>query len=164
MRKIILIIFLILTLLAGCKKTNEAPSKTIMLYSYVFDGLRGFYFETGTIIRYPVTNNPNPDFSVLPQIDQTGVIGPFLSNPDFTLVFALTNSFSDKESADRYFDNYTTASTTTYDLHALNLKPYQIWTIKTNKGRLAKILVLDTQKGTMADPWAEVTFRWDFIE
>ena len=164
MRKFTLAFLLTLTQIVGCKKVTEIPSKIVTLDSYAYDGLKGFYFETGTIIRYPNSNNIQPDFSVLAQIDQTGIVGPFLSNPDLIPIFSLTDSFSDKELADKYFDNYTVASATNFDQHALNLQPYQVWTIKTNQGKLAKLLVLDTQKGLITDPFAKVTFRWDYIE
>ena len=166
MRIIILFILLTSTLLIGCEETSEIPSKIITIDSSVDKGLKGFYFETGKTIIYPNSNNIKPDFSVLVQIEQTlGIVGPFLSNPDLTSIFSLTDSFTEKELADNYFDNYKVVSTTNYDIGALNLKPYQIWTIKTNEGKFAKLLVLDTKKGTdLNNPFAEITFRWDYLK
>jgi hypothetical protein len=165
MRRIIFTSFLLLFQIAGCKESNEVPSKIITIDSSIDNGYKGFHFETGKTITYPNSDNIKPDFSVLVQIEQTGfIVGPFLSNPDLTSIFALTATFTDKEQADDFFDNYTVASATNYDPVALNLEPYQVWTIKTNHGEYAKLLVLDTDKVMdINNPFAEVTFRWDFV-
>ena len=166
MKKNILIILFIITQLIGCKENIETPSEIITLDSSIENGIKGFDFQTGKIIKYPNSDNIKPDLMVLVQMNSTeGLIGPYFTNIDLTQTFTLTDSFDDKETAEKYFDSYTSISSGIYDSAALNLKPYQIWTIKTNGKKFVKLLVLETMVGKdINEPYAEVTFRWYYLE
>ncbi len=165
--KIKLIILTILLLNISCKKEDSSVDEGLTIF--ILDSKiennkgKGFLFESLKIIDYPNSDNIKPDFSVLAQTNDTGyVIGPFLSNPDMTKIFKLTREFSNLDSAQSFFNSYAHSTDTIYNQFALNIQPFQIWTIKTNTGDNGKILVIETKGEEINNtPFAEIKFKAD---
>jgi hypothetical protein len=88
-----------------------------------------------------------PDFIIIPQTNLTGdVMSPFLSHPNLEKRFILSKEFDDIKGAQAYFDSYNFIPQGVPLLQfANNIKPNQVWLVKTADGAFCKILILDTQ-------------------
>lgn len=163
--KLLLSTLLILIISCGKEDTNiENAQVKFTIDSKIENGKgKGFRFENLQIIDYPNSNGIKPDFMVLAQCNDTGfVIGPFLSNPDMTNIFILTEEFSELDSAKLFYNSYAYSNDSIFEQHALDIKPYQIWTIKTANDKRGKLLILKTKGEEINNtPYAEMEFLAD---
>ena len=145
-----------LLILTSCDKENNSPDYTLDSESH-----KGFLFENLKIVDIQNSSNLIPDFIVSVQISESGVVlSPFMSHPNLENRFVLSEEFESSDSAQTYFDKYSKPENKPFQNFALNIKPNQIWLIKTNTGEYGKILVLKT-KATNSNnkPFAEMTFK-----
>jgi hypothetical protein len=161
--KIILSTFLIFNI--SCKKEDvilENEQLAFFLDSKIEDGItKGFRLESNQIIDYPNSDGIKPDFIVAAQVNDTGlIIGPFLSNPDLNNIFILTEEFSELDSAKLFYNSYNYSDDSIFEQLALDVKPYQIWTIKTENDLKGKLLILKTKGGKINNntEYAEMEF------
>ncbi|MFB6320856.1 hypothetical protein [Saccharicrinis sp. FJH54] len=165
----ILLIPTLLIIFFSCDKneTVETENVKFILDSKSVDGkVKGFRFESKQIIDYPNSNGVKPDFTVLAQVKSAGlIIGPYLSNPDMKNTFVLTKEFSNLDSAKLFYSTYDYSNDSTFEVMALDVKPYQIWTIKTENELRGKILILKTLGAEIdSTPYAEMEFLADKIK
>lgn len=164
----IMVVFLILVQLS-CKdeaQEIEAPRNqeqtAFFLDSRSASGkVKGFNFDNNQVVDYPNTNGIEPDFMVFAQTNDTGyVLGPFLSTPDLKQSFALTKSFTVLDSAKLFYDSYASNADSIFEINALNIKPFQIWTSRYNDGLKGKLLILKSKGDTLENntPYAELEF------
>lgn len=141
----------------SCDKEDPAPKE----YTLDTSLNRGFSFESMEIIDYTSTGPVKPDFIVLAQVNLQGdVLYPFLSHPDYVNRFLLSDEFQNIEEAQAYYDTYTVPETSPLQVTANNVKPFQVWLVKTNSGGYGKLLVIDTEFGKRNDvPFAEIVFK-----
>jgi len=159
MRTNIKLLFIALILIwTSCDKEKTLPTNEFTLDSATH---KGFLFENLDIIDFPNSNDLKPDFIVLAQTSDNGdVLSPFLSQPDLENRFILSEEFDDFESAQAYFDSYSTPENKPFQQFALNVKPNQIWLIKTNSGKFGKILIISTEFNNIDNkPFAKATFK-----
>jgi len=159
MRTIIKLLFIALFLIwTSCDK-----EKTLLTNEFTLDSEmhKGFQFENLNIIDFPNSNDLKPDFIVLAQTSDNGdVLSPFLSQPDLENRFILSEEFDNTESAQAYFDSYSTPENKPFQQFALNVKPNQIWLIKTNSDKFGKILIVSTEFNNIENkPFAKATFK-----
>jgi hypothetical protein len=147
----------VLLLFCSCDD-DDNPSPVYSLNSETY---KGFLFEDMKIIDFPNSINLKPDFFVLAQTNDTGdVLSPFLSHPDMESRFVLIAEFQDLESAQGFYDSYLTPEDKPLQQFALNIKPFQIWLIKTNTEKLGKILITETKTSNINNkPFAEMKFK-----
>ena len=153
--------YLTLFILISCREQDDPT-----LYgSYKLNSsipCRGFQFSNLRIINCLIEPiSFKPDFIVLAQVDNNEVIGPFLANLNGENVFYSPAKFNDLESAQKYFDNYKLPEEKYLEPAALNIKPFQIWVIKTNYGGFGKILITFAKGDTIENntPFAEIEFK-----
>lgn len=105
---------------------------------------KGFSVDGLKIADFPKSD---ADFIIIPQTSMTGdVMSPFLSNPNLEKRFVLSNEFDNSMSAMSYFDAFTVnTEELVLQQFALELKPNQVWIVKTHSNTFCKILILDTQ-------------------
>lgn len=136
--------------LMSCEKENpayERDSIDKIMNSNVFimnsKENRGFLFEELKLADFPKTD---ADFIIIPQTGMTGdVMSPFLSNPDFEKRFVLADEFEDRQRAEASFNDYKEfPEDGTLQQFALNLKPNQVWLIRSNSGKFYKVLIVNT--------------------
>lgn len=143
--------------------TSCDKEKQILTNDFTLDSetQKGFQFEILNIIDFPNSNGLKPDFIVLAQTSNDGdVLSPFLSQPDLENRFILSEEFENSESAQAYFDSYSTPEDKPFQQFALNVKPNQIWLIKTNSGEFGKILILSAEFSNIDNkPFARITFK-----
>ncbi len=159
MRTIIKLLFIALFLIwTSCDKEKTLPTNEFTLDSEMH---KGFQFESLNIIDFPNSSDLKPDFIVLAQTSDNGdVLSPFLSQPDLENRFILSDEFDSFESAEAYFDSYSTPEIKPFQQFALNVKPNQIWLIKTNSGKFGKILTISTEFNNIDNKlFAKATFK-----
>jgi len=153
-----LLLIALLLIWTSCDK-----DKTLLTNEFTLDSdmHKGFQFENLDIIDFPNSNDLKPDFVVLAQTNDNGdVVSPFLSQPDLENRFILSEEFISFDSAQAYFDSYTTPDNKPFQQFALNVKPNQIWLIKTNTGKFGKILIISTEFNNIDNkPFAKTTFK-----
>jgi hypothetical protein len=157
---ILLSTFLLLNI--SCRK-DDIPKEIVEAFFTLdskIENQKGFLFENLQVIDYPNASGIKPDFSVIAQMNDTGlVIGPFLYHPDLTNNFILTEEFVSLDSAKSFYASYKQSNDTIFEQFALNIKPYQIWTIKTANNKRGKILILQTTGEEINNsPFAEIAF------
>lgn len=159
MRTIIKLLFIAsFLILTSCDKDKTLPTNEFTLDSVTH---KGFQFDNLDIIDFPNSNDLKPDFIVLAQTNDNGdVLSPFLSQPDLENRFILSEEFDSFESAQTYFDSYSVPENKPFQQFALNVKPNQIWLIKTNSGEFGKILIISTEFNNIDNkPFAKATFK-----
>ena len=121
----------------------------------------GFSFKKMRLITVPNSENIIPDFIVACLMNEIGEIGgPFLSHPNLENRFVLVNSYDNITSAQKNFDTIATLSNKPYQTLALDIKPYEIWQIKTSSDELGIILLLETRAEKIGlNAFAEVRFK-----
>jgi hypothetical protein len=163
---IIVILNSLLMLLISCEQEDpamESVSATgeVVEVSDVFamnsKENKGFSVDRLKIANFPKTD---ADFIIIPQTSMTGdVMSPFLSNPNLEKRFVLSDEFDDSMSAMAYFDAYTVnPAVMVWQQFALELKPNQVWIVKTHSGTFCKILILDTQVNKKTS-YVEIKFK-----
>lgn len=119
---------------------------------------KGFLLDELRLAEFP---GSEADFIIIPQTGLTGdVMSPFLANPDLENRFILlSGDLTDVKSAVEYFASYTTyPEEQDPGQFALNLKPYQVWLIKSQSGVFFKVLILDTSVDKETS-YVEIKFR-----
>jgi hypothetical protein len=163
----------LLIVLTSCEGDDNSKSEFYTLNTTVTSNIskgfsfKGFSFESLNIINYPNKQNTKPDFIVLAQTNETGtVLSPLLSQQDLESRFILSNTFSDYNSAKSYFDTLLTVENKTLEQSALDIKPNQVWVIKTNNGDFGKILIVETKTEIVENntPFAEIKFKAERIK
>ena len=150
----------LLLLLFSCDRKEDTPQNEFTINSADFEG---FSFESFKVVKYP--GFQTPDFFVLVQIETHGELkGPYLSHPDLETRFFLAGEFEDIESAEAFYISYHSTQEQTLQQFAMNVKPNQVWLIKTNSGNYGKILIIKTKSGQIDDkPFAEIVFRAEIL-
>ena len=174
MNKIIITTLLLLILLINsCDSSIEPTPKTsgeITINSKVENlKSKGFSFSQGGLIEYPNTQNIKPDFLLLVHMTiEEPIAGVFLSPPNNQPTFRLLIQLEAADSANKYFSELSEVPDTIYDWLALPLKENQIWAVKTQDNKYAKILILNTKAymdssiQSSPTPYGEATFKWNY--
>ena len=149
---------LFLMILISCAKEENKPSDEFTLKSSQYTG---FVFEDLQIISFPNTDNLKPDFLVSAQTVENGtVVSPFLSHPALETRFFLSDTFENYENALASYNNFIIPENIQLEQFALNIKPNQIWLIKTNTEKFGVILIKSAAFNNNNDtPYAETTFK-----
>ena len=173
MKKII-ILFLLVIFINGCDNSVEpTPPKTSgenTINSKVVNlKTNGFSFSQGGLIEYPNSQNINPDMLLLVQITaENEIVGVFLAPPNNQPSFRLLAQLNNADSANNYFLELSDVPDTIYNLLAIPIKENQIWSVKTQDAKYAKILImhteayLDSSIQNSPTPYGEATFKWKY--
>jgi hypothetical protein len=69
-------------------------------------------------------------------------------------------SFDDLNSAQKCFDTLNFVSTIHYFYSSIDVKPYEIWQVKTYYGEIGNFLLLETKTEIINNkPYAEIKFK-----
>jgi len=83
-----------------------------------------------------------------------------LSQPDLENRFIFIKRLDDLNSAQNYFDTLSFVSKEQYQAFAFDIKPLEIWQIRTNSGEIGNILLLETKTEKVDNtPFAEIKFK-----
>ncbi|HCY00566.1 MAG TPA: hypothetical protein DG754_10545 [Bacteroidales bacterium] len=142
----------------SCDKENNKPADEFTLKSTEYTG---FLFEGLKIITFPNPNNLKADFVMSPQTTENDdVVSPFFAHPDLESRFYLSGEFESFDSALSSFESYIMPADIKYQQFALDIKPYQVWLIRTNTEKNGIILIKSAECYIYNDiPYAETTFK-----
>lgn len=147
----------------SCKDHNSETPEFFTLSTKVTSGQipNGFSFSDLKVLSYPFSNSSKPDFLLSVHTDDFGhILGPMLSHPDLENRFSFVKKFDDLTSAQICFDSIETINISQYQTFAFDIKPFEIWLIKTNMGKVGKLLILETQTDNINNtPFAEIKFK-----
>jgi|GEM_PF-4853214 len=136
-------------------ETVYPVSGTAAIDSRLIGDLRmGFRFAIADTIYYPNNNLLYPDIAA--RISSGGSVIEFFAvevRPAFKLMYSST----DPDSAEVYFDSLKTLTDTSgFATYGANVMANQVWAVRTNIARYAKIVV----KSALIDTVAKVSFDW----
>ena len=173
MKKII-ILFSLVALINGCDNSVEpTPPKTSgenTINSKVVNfKTKGFSFSQGGLVEYPNSQNITPDMLLLVQITSgNDIVGVFLSAPANQPTFHLMAQINNADSASKYFSELSEVPDTLYSWNAIPTQLNQIWAVKTQDNKYAKILIthteayMDSSNQSSPTPFGEATFKWKY--
>ena len=164
MRKLIRIpLFITICLIYACEDHDKTLPEFYVLNTELTTGQqpKGFSYKELNIITFPNSDNIIPEFILSCHTNETGdIIGPMLSHPNLENRFILLKSYDNLSSALNHYDTLSTRSINSYQSFALDIKPFDIWQIKTNSGETGILLVLETRTENKNNaPFAEIKFK-----
>jgi len=164
MNKLLLLLVLIsISVFTECEDGDSVPPEFYTLDTALSSGQspKGFSFKDMDLISYPNSKNIIPDIILSVHTNETGdILGPMLSQPDLENRFILIKRFDDLNSAQKYFDTLSVVSKDQYQAFAFDIKPLEIWQIRTNSGEIGNILLLETKTEKVDNtPFAEIKFK-----
>ncbi|MBN2664949.1 MAG: hypothetical protein JXR67_00450 [Bacteroidales bacterium] len=150
-------------LISACEDHDKTPPEFYVLNTELSTGqlLKGFSFKDLKIITFPNSSNVIPDFILACHTNETGdIIGPMLSHPNLENRFIFLKSYDNITSAQNHFDTLSVIGINPFQTFALDIKPFEIWQIKTNSGETGILLILETRTETKNNtPFAEIKFK-----
>ena len=161
-------VLLLAILTTGCQKKESGPkvSGEITINSKLYGSgpyyIIGYNFARGELVKSGSV--PEPDITVQVQAspDNTKVDWAYLGTNNFQNSFSLNGSFSNQTDAEAFFNNYKTVPDTLgYTGLAKDIRPYQVWTFRTEGLKYVKLLILKVVAEIRENnPYAETTFRY----
>jgi hypothetical protein len=149
--------------ISACEDHDKNPTDFYFLNTGLTSGhlTKGFSFSEMNIISPANSDIVKSDFILSVHTNETGVIlGPMLSHPDLESRFIFRKSYNDSISAQNYFDTLSVINGPPFQTFAFDIKPYDVWQIKTNTGETGLLLILETRAETINNtPFAEIKFK-----
>jgi hypothetical protein len=120
---------------------------------------QGFYFPTGAVISYPNTSQIYPDVMIRLYTESTDTLVK-MSFRSVVLrpTFSKLQDFNDSLTAMAWFDSLKTLTDTVFTDIGYDVKEYQVWAIRTQENKYAKLLVTGMLIDTNAV--AKIVFKW----
>jgi hypothetical protein len=163
MKKLLILTFCTLVFLTYACEDKDDRDPEFTLNTDIQSGqlFSGFSFKKMNVVAFPNSENITPDFIVASQMNELGDIsGPFLSNQNLENRFVLLNSYDNINSAQNNFDTLSTISNSPYQTFALDIKPFELWQIKTSSEEIGVILILEARSEKIgSSSFAEVKFK-----
>lgn len=145
----------VLLLVGACDNSDDPadlPSGQVTLT----DDEGGFSFEQGKIGTPSVSDVA--DVSVIVRRDENNnILGISLINPGLSESFSRLGAFDTPAAAADFFESVPKAPERGYQLFTTGLQAHQVWAVRTEAGKYAKILILSAR---LEDPTGIVTFAW----
>lgn len=158
-----LTLIILICIIGACEDHDKTPPDFYILNTEIPTGQlpNGFSFKEMNIISFPNSDNLKPDFLLLVHTNETGTfLGPMLSHPDLENRFIFRKNYDDMNSAQNYFDTLSIINKTPLQTFALDIKPFEVWQIKTSTGETGILLVLETRTETINNTlFAEIKFK-----
>lgn len=163
MKKLIILSFCLLIFIAQSCEDKEKQEPEFILNTNIPDGqlYSGFSFEKMKIITGPNPENIIPDFLVACHMNDLGEISkPFLSHPNLESRFVMLNSYDNLSTAKNVFDTLSTISNQPPTTFALDIKPFQIWQVKTTTDEIGLIIIIEAKAEKInSSAFAEIKFK-----
>lgn len=162
MKKVILIPFLALLTLSGCKKNDSPKLSGTVTIDNTLSGT-GPYWAMG--FSFSLSKKVSTLNSPLDVITINAFPGNFdksyFDAQNFEDSFYLFGTYSDATTASLAFKNLTSFSVAKWSATGDGVKPNQIWLFKTSSGTYAKFLISSTVGETRNNiPFVACTFQW----
>jgi hypothetical protein len=165
MMKIQLISVLVVMLLfSGCDGTDGPSSGTVTLNNELYGSgpyyALGFSFAKAKAIS--TLSVPAPDITVQAgSLSTGGLVEAFLSTDTFEPAFALKGEYDSESTAVSAFKALASVGTVSYIELGAPLKNNQVWVVRTEDEKYAKIRIIEvTLNTTLSPPSASCKFEW----
>ena len=169
MRKIGILLATMVLICTSCDKTDGDPkfSGEIILSSEILQSgqdyaFYGFSFETGKISIYSLTGSATPDLA-LTHVELQDSVNIVITSSNDLDAFYKSGIFSNATEAEAYFNNYNEVIAMDFQPLAKNIRKNQIWTVKTESKRFAKIWIkeITVKTGSLSD-YADVKVQYEY--
>jgi hypothetical protein len=169
MKRPIVILFLILSVLYGCTKDKSVPTSgtaTIQntLYGFGPYYANGFSFTTAGPVS--TLDDPGPDIVLFVNTDNPAVSPRLTFQTDnFTPSFYKLGDYPDEAAAIAAFDNLKTIGAYQYAEMADPVSNNQVWVYRSGTETYAKIRIISTKNEKRPDlqyQYGECTFEWQY--
>jgi hypothetical protein len=154
----------VMLLLAGCDGTDGPSSGTVTLNNELYGSgpyyALGFSFAQAKAIS--TLSVPAPDITVQAgSLSTGGPVEAFLSADTFEPPFALKGEYGSESAAVSAFKALTSVGTASYIELGAPLKNNQVWVVRTEDKKYAKIRIIEvTLNITLSPPSASCKFEW----
>ena len=163
MKKTLILTFCTLVFLSYACEDKDNRDPEFILNTNIQSGqpISGFSFKKMNIIAFPNSENIIPDFIAFCLMNEFGDIsGASLSHQNLENRFVLLNSYDNINSAQNNFDTISTISNGPYQTFALDIKPFEIWQIKTSTDEIGIILIIEARAEKIgSSAFAEIKFK-----
>ena len=163
MKKTLILTFCTLVFLSYACEDKDNRDPEFILNTNILSGqhISGFSFKKMNIIAFPNSENIIPDFIAFCLMNEFGDIsGPSLSHQNLENRFVLLNSYDNINSAQNNFDTLSIISNSPYQPFALDIKPFEIWQIKTYSDEIGVILIVEARSEKIgSSSFAEIKFK-----
>jgi hypothetical protein len=163
MKKIVVILFSIFSLLTGCTKTastRTSGTDTIDNITYFSTTYYNYGFSFSSAKLVSTSTNPGPDITIYVNSDSTGSILTLQSN-NLKPSFYKVGDFADAATAQTAFDNLKTVSVTQWQDMADPINANQVWIYRSGNEDYTKLRIVSTvNEIRQSIPYGECTFQW----
>ena len=163
MKKILMLFFCTSIFLIYACEDKDNRDHEFILNTNIQSGqlISGFSFKKMNVIAFPNSENITPDFIVFCRMNEFGDIsGPSLSHQNLENRFILLKSYDNINSAQNNFDTLSIISNSPYQPFAEDIKPFDLWQIKTYSDEIGLILILEARSEKIgSSSFAEVKFK-----
>ena len=156
--------FAALLILAGCDRNETPSSGTITLNNELYGNgpyyALGFSFAQGKAIS--TLSSPEPDITIQAgSLSQGSPVEPFISTNTFEPSFAIKGEYGSESAAIDAFKNLKSIGSVSYIDVGAPLKANQVWIIRTEAKKYAKIRIVEVTLNTgVQPPSASCKFEW----
>jgi hypothetical protein len=161
MKRSLLLILIVVTAFAGCKKDDSYPvSGTATIDNTLYGSspyyANGFLFSRAK--KVSTLDSPAPDIT----LDNDGtLLNLVLEANNFKDSFYKAGEFATAALAEQAFINLKSFTVPKWDAMGYLIKPNQIWLFRTGSEHYAKIRIISTIAETRNNrDYAECTFQW----
>lgn len=154
----------VMLILSGCDGNDGTTSGTVTLDNELYGSgpyyALGFSFEKGKTVS--TLSTPEPDITIQAgSLTQGGPVEPFMSANTFEPAFALEGEYSSETTARDAFNNLKSVGSVSYIEIGAPLKANQVWVIRTEGKKYAKIRTIEVTIDTQSSPpYALCRFEW----
>ena len=164
MKNMLIPALVLMLVLSGCDRKVGTTSGTITLDNELYGSgpyyALGFSFDRGKTVS--TLSTPGPDINIQAgALTQGGAVVPFLSANTFAPAFALAGEYGSESAARDAFNNLKSAGSVSYIEIGAPLKANQVWVIRTEGKKYAKIRTIEVTLDAQASPpFASCRFEW----
>jgi hypothetical protein len=163
MKKIVIILFTISTLLTGCTKkerTRTSGIDTIDNITYFSTTYYNYGFSFSSAKLVSTSTNPGPDITIYVNVDNVTPRLTLQSN-NLKPSFFKVGDFADEPTAQSAFDNLKTVSATQWLDMADPISANQVWLYRSGSDTYTKFRIVSTINETRQSiPYGECSFQW----
>lgn len=154
----------LLLILPGCDGKEGTTSGTVTLDNELYGSgpyyALGFSFEQGKAVS--TLSAPEPDITIQAgSLSEGSPVEPFISTNTFEPSFALKGEYGSESAAIDAFKNLKSVGSVSYIPMGVPLKANQVWVIRTETKKYAKIRTIEVILNTnVQPPFASCKFEW----
>lgn len=154
----------LMLILSGCEGKETTTSGTVTLDNELYGSgpyyALGFSFDQGKAVS--TLSTPEPDITIQAgALSQGGAVEPFMSANTFEPSFGMVGEYSSESAARDAFNNMRSVSGISYIEIGAPLKANQVWVIRTEDKKYAKIRTVEvTIDAQSSPPFALCRFEW----